>query len=155
MRRQRNAVFARDGVRPKPDRAAEEGGAAPFTRHHYLYAFIIIAFIIIAFIIIAFNIIAFIIIAFIAYPPLGHALHLSPIAFGSWAGTAVNATSVVVGSRAWRNRRRPTANVLKVRVDRPLISDFGLSEKWAFLRLGHTLPVNTGRGNRARRNIMR
>jgi len=44
------------------------------------------------------TIFTFNIIALIVYPLLGHALHLSPIAFGSWAGTAVNDTSVVVAT---------------------------------------------------------
>jgi len=44
------------------------------------------------------TIFTFNIIALLVYPPLGHALHLSSIAFGSWAGTAVNDTSVVVAT---------------------------------------------------------
>lgn len=44
------------------------------------------------------TIFTFNIIALFVYPPLGHALHLTPIAFGSWAGTAVNDTSVVVAT---------------------------------------------------------
>jgi uncharacterized integral membrane protein (TIGR00698 family) len=44
------------------------------------------------------TIFTFNIIALLAYPPLGHALHLTSIAFGSWAGTAVNDTSVVVAT---------------------------------------------------------
>lgn len=44
------------------------------------------------------TIFTFNIIALLVYPPLGHALHLSPITFGSWAGTAVNDTSVVVAT---------------------------------------------------------
>jgi uncharacterized integral membrane protein (TIGR00698 family) len=44
------------------------------------------------------TIFTFNIFALFAYPPLGHALHLSSVAFGSWAGTAVNDTSVVVAT---------------------------------------------------------
>jgi uncharacterized integral membrane protein (TIGR00698 family) len=44
------------------------------------------------------TIFTFNIIALIVYPLLGRALHLSPVAFGSWAGTAVNDTSVVVAT---------------------------------------------------------
>ncbi len=44
------------------------------------------------------TIFTFNIIALLLYPPLGHALHLSETAFGSWAGTAVNDTSVVVAT---------------------------------------------------------
>jgi len=44
------------------------------------------------------TIFTFNIIALLVYPPLGHALHLSSVAFGSWAGTAVNDTSVVVAT---------------------------------------------------------
>lgn len=44
------------------------------------------------------TIFTFNIIALIVYPPLGHALALSAIAFGSWTGTAVNDTSVVVAT---------------------------------------------------------
>jgi uncharacterized integral membrane protein (TIGR00698 family) len=44
------------------------------------------------------TIFTFNIIALLLYPPLGHVLHLSETAFGSWAGTAVNDTSVVVAT---------------------------------------------------------
>ncbi len=44
------------------------------------------------------TIFTFNVIALLVYPPLGHALHLSSVAFGSWAGTAVNDTSVVVAT---------------------------------------------------------
>jgi uncharacterized integral membrane protein (TIGR00698 family) len=44
------------------------------------------------------TIFTFNIIALLIYPPLGHLLHLSETAFGSWAGTAVNDTSVVVAT---------------------------------------------------------
>ena len=44
------------------------------------------------------TIFTFNILALIVYPPLGHAMHLSSVAFGSWAGTAVNDTSVVVAT---------------------------------------------------------
>lgn len=44
------------------------------------------------------TIFTFNIIALIAYPLLGHALHLTSVAFGSWTGTAVNDTSVVVAT---------------------------------------------------------
>lgn len=44
------------------------------------------------------TIFTFNIIALLIYPPLGHLLQLSETAFGSWAGTAVNDTSVVVAT---------------------------------------------------------
>jgi uncharacterized integral membrane protein (TIGR00698 family) len=44
------------------------------------------------------TIFTFNIIALFVYPALGHALHLSQTTFGSWAGTAVNDTSVVVAT---------------------------------------------------------
>jgi uncharacterized integral membrane protein (TIGR00698 family) len=44
------------------------------------------------------TIFTFNVIALLVYPPLGHALHVSSVAFGSWAGTAVNDTSVVVAT---------------------------------------------------------
>jgi uncharacterized integral membrane protein (TIGR00698 family) len=44
------------------------------------------------------TIFTFNIIALLIYPPFGHLLHLSETAFGSWAGTAVNDTSVVVAT---------------------------------------------------------
>jgi uncharacterized integral membrane protein (TIGR00698 family) len=44
------------------------------------------------------TIFTFNIIALIVYPPLGRALGLSAVAFGSWAGTAVNDTSIVVAT---------------------------------------------------------
>ena len=44
------------------------------------------------------TIFTFNIVALLLYPPLGHLLHLSSTAFGSWAGTAVNDTSVVVAT---------------------------------------------------------
>jgi uncharacterized integral membrane protein (TIGR00698 family) len=44
------------------------------------------------------TIFTFNIIALLIYPPLGHLLHLSQTAFGSWSGTAVNDTSVVVAT---------------------------------------------------------
>jgi uncharacterized integral membrane protein (TIGR00698 family) len=44
------------------------------------------------------TIFTFNVIALLLYPPLGHLLHLSQTAFGSWSGTAVNDTSVVVAT---------------------------------------------------------
>jgi uncharacterized integral membrane protein (TIGR00698 family) len=44
------------------------------------------------------TIFTFNIVALLVYPPLGHLLHLSSTAFGSWTGTAVNDTSVVVAT---------------------------------------------------------
>ncbi|MFN2461620.1 MAG: YeiH family protein [Candidatus Velthaea sp.] len=44
------------------------------------------------------TIFTFNIIALVVYPPLGHALGLSAAAFGTWAGTAINDTSVVVAT---------------------------------------------------------
>jgi len=44
------------------------------------------------------TIFTFNIIALFVYPPLGHALALTATAFGSWAGTAINDTSVVVAT---------------------------------------------------------
>jgi uncharacterized integral membrane protein (TIGR00698 family) len=44
------------------------------------------------------TIFAFNVIALLAYPPIGHALALSATAFGSWTGTAINDTSVVVAT---------------------------------------------------------
>jgi uncharacterized integral membrane protein (TIGR00698 family) len=44
------------------------------------------------------TIFTFNIIALLIYPPLGHLLDLSASAFGSWTGTAVNDTSVVVAT---------------------------------------------------------
>jgi len=38
------------------------------------------------------------VIAALAFPPIGHALHLSQQAFGIWAGTAVNDTSSVIAA---------------------------------------------------------
>jgi len=44
------------------------------------------------------TIFTFNILALLAYPPIGHALRLDGISFGSWTGTAVNDTSVVVAT---------------------------------------------------------
>ncbi|MGD0471606.1 MAG: putative sulfate exporter family transporter [Candidatus Velthaea sp.] len=44
------------------------------------------------------TIFTFNVIALLLYPPLGHLFHFSQIAFGSWSGTAVNDTSVVVAT---------------------------------------------------------
>ncbi|MBC5811236.1 MAG: putative sulfate exporter family transporter [Candidatus Eremiobacteraeota bacterium] len=44
------------------------------------------------------TIFAFNIVALLAYPAIGHALGMTQTAFGSWAGTAVNDTSVVVAT---------------------------------------------------------
>jgi uncharacterized integral membrane protein (TIGR00698 family) len=44
------------------------------------------------------TIFTFNIIALLVYPPLGHALALTATAFGSWTGTAINDTSVVVAT---------------------------------------------------------
>jgi uncharacterized integral membrane protein (TIGR00698 family) len=44
------------------------------------------------------TIFTFNIVALLTYPIIGHALHLSQTAFGSWAGTAVNDTSVVIAT---------------------------------------------------------
>jgi uncharacterized integral membrane protein (TIGR00698 family) len=38
------------------------------------------------------------VVAVLAFPPIGHALHLSQDAFGLWAGTAINDTSSVVAA---------------------------------------------------------
>jgi uncharacterized integral membrane protein (TIGR00698 family) len=54
------------------------------------------------------TIFTFNIVALLVYPAIGHALGMSQTAFGSWAGTAVNDTSVVVatglvyGTVAWK-----------------------------------------------------
>ena len=44
------------------------------------------------------TIFTFNIVALLVYPPIGHALGLTQTAFGSWTGTAVNDTSVVVAT---------------------------------------------------------
>jgi uncharacterized integral membrane protein (TIGR00698 family) len=44
------------------------------------------------------TIFTFNVVALIVFPPLGHMLKMSEIAFGAWAGTAVNDTSVVVST---------------------------------------------------------
>jgi len=44
------------------------------------------------------TIFAFNIVALLAYPAIGHALSMTQTAFGSWAGTAVNDTSIVVAT---------------------------------------------------------
>ena len=44
------------------------------------------------------TIFTFNIVALLAYPAIGHALGMSQTAFGSWTGTAVNDTSVVVAT---------------------------------------------------------
>lgn len=44
------------------------------------------------------TIFTFNILALIVYPPIGHALGMTSAAFGSWTGTAVNDTSVVVAT---------------------------------------------------------
>ena len=44
------------------------------------------------------TIFTFNIVALVVYPLVGGAMHMSQIAFGSWAGTAVNDTSVVVAT---------------------------------------------------------
>ncbi len=44
------------------------------------------------------TIFTFNILALLVYPLVGHSLHMGSVAFGSWAGTAVNDTSVVVAT---------------------------------------------------------
>jgi uncharacterized integral membrane protein (TIGR00698 family) len=44
------------------------------------------------------TIFTFNLVALIVFPPLGHMLRMSEIAFGAWIGTAVNDTSVVVST---------------------------------------------------------
>jgi uncharacterized integral membrane protein (TIGR00698 family) len=44
------------------------------------------------------TIFTFNLVALIVYPPLGHMLQMSQVAFGAWTGTAVNDTSVVVST---------------------------------------------------------
>lgn len=44
------------------------------------------------------TIFTFNIVALLTYPIIGHTLHLTQTAFGSWAGTAVNDTSVVIAT---------------------------------------------------------
>jgi uncharacterized integral membrane protein (TIGR00698 family) len=61
------------------------------------------------------TIFTFNIIALLAYPPLGHALHLSSVAFGSWTGTAVNDTSVVVATGyVYSQAAGATATIVKL-----------------------------------------
>jgi uncharacterized membrane protein YadS len=61
------------------------------------------------------TIFTFNIIALIVYPLLGHALHLSPVAFGSWTGAAVNDTSVVVATGyVYGKSAGATATVVKL-----------------------------------------
>jgi uncharacterized integral membrane protein (TIGR00698 family) len=61
------------------------------------------------------TIFTFNIIALVVYPPLGHLLYLSPVAFGSWAGTAVNDTSVVVATGyVYGKMAGATATVVKL-----------------------------------------
>jgi uncharacterized integral membrane protein (TIGR00698 family) len=61
------------------------------------------------------TIFTFNIIALVVYPILGHALHLSAVAFGSWAGTAVNDTSVVVATGfVYGNVAGATATIVKL-----------------------------------------
>lgn len=55
------------------------------------------------------------VVALIAFPPLGRALGLSDIAFGAWAGTAVNDTSAVVATgRAYSADAGAFATLVKV-----------------------------------------
>lgn len=61
------------------------------------------------------TIFTFNVIALIVYPIFGHMLHLSPVAFGSWAGTAVNDTSVVVATGfVYGNVAGATATIVKL-----------------------------------------
>ena len=61
------------------------------------------------------TIFTFNIIALLVYPPLGHALQLSSVAFGSWAGTAVNDTSVVVATGyVYSQAAGATATIVKL-----------------------------------------
>jgi uncharacterized integral membrane protein (TIGR00698 family) len=61
------------------------------------------------------TIFAFNIVALICYPFIGHALGLSDNAFGSWTGTAVNDTSVVVATGyAYSHAAGATATIVKL-----------------------------------------
>ncbi len=61
------------------------------------------------------TIFAFNIVALLAYPPIGHALRLSNVAFGAWTGTAVNDTSVVVATGyAFSHIAGATATIVKL-----------------------------------------
>ncbi len=61
------------------------------------------------------TIFAFNIVALLAYPSIGHALHLSDVAFGAWTGTAVNDTSVVVATGyAFSHVAGATATIVKL-----------------------------------------
>jgi uncharacterized integral membrane protein (TIGR00698 family) len=54
-------------------------------------------------------------VALLAFPAIGHALHLSDVAFGAWAGTAVNDTSAVVATgRAFSGDAATFATLVKV-----------------------------------------
>jgi uncharacterized integral membrane protein (TIGR00698 family) len=53
--------------------------------------------------------------ALLVYPPLGHALGMSDVAFGSWTGTAVNDTSVVVATGyAYSHAAGDVATIVKL-----------------------------------------
>ena len=53
--------------------------------------------------------------AVLTFPSIGHLLHLSPHAFGVWAGTAVNdVSSVVAASSAYGHHASSTAVVVKL-----------------------------------------
>jgi uncharacterized integral membrane protein (TIGR00698 family) len=55
------------------------------------------------------------IVALLAYPILGHALGMDQVAFGTWAGTAVNDTSVVVATGyAYGHAAGATATIVKL-----------------------------------------
>jgi uncharacterized integral membrane protein (TIGR00698 family) len=61
------------------------------------------------------TIFTFNIVALFVYPIAGHALGLSSVAFGSWAGTAVNDTSVVVATGyVYRHLAGATATIVKL-----------------------------------------
>ncbi len=80
------------------------------------------------------TIFTFNIIALFAYPPLGHALHLSSIAFGSWAGTAVNDTSVVVATGyVYSQEAGATATIVKL-TRTLLLVPMAFILGWAFAR---------------------
>src|SRR5476649_767893 len=92
------------------------------------------------------TIFTFNIIALLVYPPLGHALALTATSFGSWAGTAINDTSVVVATGyLYSNDAGNVATIVKLTrriLLVPLAIGVGLfvARGTSLSRLGRTIP---------------
>lgn len=89
--------------------------------------------------------------ALLTYPLIGHALHLSQTSFGSWAGTAVNDTSVVIATGyVYGHAAGAVATVVKL-TRTLLLVPLAVAVGLRYARSGENGETESGIGRRALR----